>query len=486
MNKEGSIFLTRQIKDLSVAVIGDMMLDQYITGSVNRISPEAPVPVNLVKSRRSVLGGAANTAANLAALGCHVFAAGVIGCDENGRTLSSLLKEAGIDDSGISREPGTQTTTKIRVLGSRQQMIRLDFEEKKAASHEIRDKVESWLLHLAENGLGSIVISDYAKGFITDEIARMAVSVGKERHIPVLVDPKGADWSKYDGAFGITPNLKELSEGYGAPVPNEDGPIEKAGQQLRKKFHLSHLFVTRSEKGITCLSENGALHRASVAQEVFDVSGAGDTVMAVIAAGAAAGLSLGTMIEMANTAAGIAVSKVGTYQVRLKELLDAWAKMHHLRLSYKPWGWKETGQQVREWKKRGETVVFTNGCFDILHRGHVAYLQQAASLGDHLIIGLNSDASVRKLKGADRPVNSEMDRAFLLSALSCVDGVVIFSEDTPEKLLSRIRPDILVKGGDYKIEDVAGRQYAGEVKIIPFVKGYSTTSLIHKIRGQHS
>ena len=245
---------------------------------------------------------------------------------------------------------------------------------------------------------------------------------------------------------------------------------------------MTHLFVTRSEKGITCISEKGAIHRASAAQDVFDVSGAGDTVMAVTASAVAAGLPMDTILELANKAAGIAVSKVGTYQVKRAELMEAWNRKGEVRLSYRPLTWKEAEDKVRLWKERGEKVVFTNGCFDILHRGHVTYLQQAASLGDHLIVGLNSDESVKKLKGPERPVNSEEDRSFMLASLRSVDEVVIFGEDTPEELLRHLKPDILVKGGDYQVEEVAGRQYAGVVKILPFVDGYSTTGLIHKIR----
>lgn len=474
--------MSDEIQRLHIAVIGDIMVDQYITGEVNRISPEAPVPVNLVKSRRSVLGGAANTAANLAALGCHVYLAGMRGNDQSGDCLIRLLKEAGIDDSNVMTADHYPTTTKIRVLGSRQQMIRLDFEEKKEPPKAAISRLQSWLNHLRENHLDSIVISDYDKGFITPLVAQFVIRFGREHEIPVLVDPKGNRWEKYDGAWGLTPNLKELSEGWGHAVANEDQAIETAGEAMRKRFHLSRLFVTRSEKGITCLSEEKPIHRASVAQDVFDVSGAGDTVMAVIAAGVGGGISLKTVIEMANTAAGIAVSKVGTYQVKREELFKEWTRFHHFPLSLSSWSWEKAEEQVKEWKRRGETVVFTNGCFDILHRGHITYLKQAVSLGDHLIIGLNSDASVRKLKGQDRPINKEEDRALMLSSLRFVDGVVIFNEDTPEKLLSVIRPDILVKGGDYKPEEMAGAQYAGTVKILSFVPGYSTTNIIQKIR----
>lgn len=483
MRQDGEQFLKVDILHTKVAVIGDMMTDRYVTGSVQRISPEAPVPVNLVKSQRSVLGGAANTAANLASLGCQVYAAGMRGKDSNGDILSELLAQAGIDHSGLLLSDGYQTTTKVRILGARQQMMRLDFEEKKSPSKEEQGELLVWLEQLLQEGLGSIVLSDYGKGMITDEVAQAVIQKAKEYQVPVLVDPKGSDWTKYQGAYGITPNLKELSDCAGKEIPNEDAAIEEVGEQIRQQFHLTHLFVTRSEKGITSLGENGAIHRASVAQDVFDVSGAGDTVMAVTAAAVAKGMDMETTLELANCAAGIAVSKVGTYPVKREEALTAWQAQNftpHGRL----FSWKEAEERVGFWKSRGETVVFTNGCFDILHRGHITYLEQAAQLGDHLLVGLNSDVSVKKLKGPTRPVNGEADRAFMLSALRSVDGVVLFGEDTPEELLSHLKPDILVKGGDYKPEEVAGRQYAGKVEILSFVDGYSTTKTIQKIKGK--
>ncbi len=482
MRQDGERFLTRDILHMKVAVIGDIMTDRYVTGSVDRISPEAPVPVNLVKSERNVLGGAANTAANLASLGCQVYLSGMRGKDANGELLSQLLDEAGIEKSGLLICDGYRTTTKVRILGARQQMMRLDFEEKRPLGAEEIETLISWLTGLLEQGLGSIVLSDYGKGMITDEAAQAVIQLARRFSVPVLVDPKGSDWRKYRGAYGITPNIKEVSDCIGRAVPNEDEAIIEAGEKVRKDFDLTYLFVTRSEKGITCLGEKGAIHRASLAQDVFDVSGAGDTVMAITAAATAAGLDMETILELSNTAAGIAVSKVGTYQVKRAEVLKAWQEGSHVSEEDRVLSWEEAERKVRLWQERGETVVFTNGCFDMLHRGHITYLTQAAKLGNHLLIGLNSDASVKRLKGEERPVNGEKDRAFMLAALRMVDGVVLFGEDTPTELLSHLKPDILVKGGDYKPEEVAGREYAGRVEILPFVDGYSTTGLITKIR----
>lgn len=483
MKQAGERFLRQEIQTVRVAVIGDIMLDQYIFGSVNRISPEAPVPVNLVESERTVLGGAANTAANLSALGCRVYVSGWCGDDENGHVLHTLFGNSGIDDKGVLIRKGYRTITKIRILGARQQMMRLDFERKEPLDEDGAAVVLKWLEERQADGLDCIVISDYGKGFITPSFSQEIIRRSHIWKIPVLVDPKGSNWKKYTGAYGITPNLKELSECCGIAIENEDKAIEQAGIMVREQFHLKYLFVTRSEKGITSIGGKEIIHCPAMAQDVFDVSGAGDTVMAVLAAALAAGKDTETALKLANTAAGIAVSRVGTYPVKRAELLDAWeCEGRDLRKNYKPLTCAEAEQKVSRWREKRETIVFTNGCFDILHRGHVTYLQQAAALGDHLIVGLNSDDSVRRLKGAERPINGELDRAFMLASLRFVDDVVLFSEDTPRNLIARLRPDILVKGGDYRIDEVVGREYVGQVEILPFVEGYSTTGMIRQIQ----
>ncbi len=482
MRDSGERFLREKITKIRVAVIGDIMLDRYVMGRVERISPEAPVPVNLIKSQREVLGGAANTAANLSSLGCHVFLAGLRGNDNDGKDLEKLFRESGIDQSGVLVSSDYRTTTKIRILGDRQQMMRLDYEEKRILQEEETERILSWLEALLENKLGSIVLSDYGKGMITYDLSQKVIKTAAAYGVPVLADPKGTDWSKYDGAYGVTPNMKELSDCLGKHVDNLDEKIEEAGEKIREKYHLENLFVTRSEKGLTCINCKGSIHRASMAQDVFDVSGAGDTVMAVLAAATAEKTDTETALELANTAAGIAVSKVGTYQIKREELLDAWCRFRYGRITYIPTTWEEAKRKVALWKNRGERIVFTNGCFDLLHRGHITYLEQAAALGDRLIVGLNSDKSVKRLKGECRPLNTESDRAFMLAALRMIDEVVIFDEDTPEKLISVLEPDVLVKGGDYKPEKVAGREYAGKVEIVSFVDGYSTTKMIEKIK----
>ncbi|WP_101912332.1 D-glycero-beta-D-manno-heptose-7-phosphate kinase [Megasphaera vaginalis (ex Bordigoni et al. 2020)] len=468
---------------MRIAVIGDIMVDRYVYGSVERISPEAPVPINRVDHVTSVLGGAANVAANLAHMDCNVYLAGLIGDDDNARLLRSLLNEAGIDGAGIVTRDRHQTTTKMRVLGSQQQMVRLDFEEVTPVTPVEAAELATWLDGRLQQGLDGIILSDYQKGVLTEQVAKLVIGSAKKAGIPILVDPKGRDWTKYNGADFVTPNMKELAGCVGHPVGNEGAAVVAAAKELHEKYDFEHLMVTRSEKGITVVRKDGNIwNNPATAHEVFDVSGAGDTVAAAFLSAIAAKLSIRTSLQIANAAAGIVVTKVGTYPIHRQELQQYWHNWQPARWRpYRPLTRAEMAAKIRGWQKKGEVVVFTNGCFDILHRGHVLYLQQAAMLGRHLVIGLNSDASVRRLKGETRPLVSQEDRAVLLNALACVDDVVVFEEDTPQELLELLCPDILVKGGDYKAEDVIGRDCVKEVEIISFEEGYSTTALIEKI-----
>ena len=476
-------FLNETLTRLHIAVIGDIMVDRYIFGKVERISPEAPVPVNKVDHIMSTLGGAANVASNLANLDCHVYLSGLTGNDKNRENMLELLSEANIDASGLLVREGHSTTTKVRILGARQQMVRLDYEEIVPLNETEEKQLVCWLQKLLDNGLDGIILSDYNKGVLTDNVAAAIISAAAKAKVPVLVDPKGIDWSKYNGADFVTPNMKELSECVGHHVDNEGDAVVNAGRDILAKYNFANLMVTRSEKGITLISQNNQVwNNPATAQEVFDVSGAGDTVAAAFLAAIAGKLSIRASLQMANSAAGIVVAKVGTYPVHRRELLDLWQQRQPVRWApYQPLSREGTAKKIREWQKNGETVVFTNGCFDILHRGHILYLQQAAMLGSHLVVGLNSDDSVHRLKGGVRPLVRQEDRAVLLSALACVDEVVIFEEDTPKELLAELRPDILVKGGDYKREEVIGRESVKRVEIISFEEGYSTTGLVEKI-----
>ena len=378
---------------------------------------------------------------------------------------------------------GHATTTKMRILGARQQMVRLDFEEVTPLNDEETAELATWLDGCISAGLDGIILSDYKKGVLTEKVASQIIETAKAAHIPVLVDPKGKDWTKYEGADFVTPNMKELSECIGRDVANEGDAVVAAATELLSQYDFKNLMVTRSEKGITVINKDGKVwNNPATAQEVFDVSGAGDTVAAAFLSAIAGHLSIRTGLQIANAAAGIVVRKVGTYPIHRSEMIKLWSEWQPPRWApYRPLDWDQTAAKIRQWQEKGETVVFTNGCFDILHRGHVLYLQQAAMLGDHLIVGLNSDASVKRLKGETRPLVRQEDRAVIMSALGCVDEVVIFDEDTPHELLSVLKPDILVKGGDYKADEVVGREFVKRVEIISFEEGYSTTGLVNKI-----
>ena len=475
-------FLTNSLPNLKIAVIGDVMVDRYVFGDVSRISPEAPVPVNRVSSVKEVLGGAGNVASNLANLDCHVYLGAVAGVDDHGRVLDKLLIADGIDTSGLIYDNNRSTITKMRILGDRQQMMRLDFETITPITTDEEERLVSWLDGLCQQGLQGIVISDYGKGVCTPTLLQEVFRLAHTYNVQTIVDPKGADWSKYDGATCITPNVKELGESLGRVIPNEDASVIEAAKAVLGKLNIQYIIGTRSAKGITVVAKDGRTwHNPATQQDVFDVSGAGDTVVAMMISCLASGLSMRLALHIANGAAGIVVSKVGTYPIHRQELIDLWQSVRQLTASSPLYTKEEMKALIDKWQSMDETVVFTNGCFDILHRGHITYLQEAAQLGRHLIIGLNSDASVRRLKGETRPIVSEVDRAALLSALQCVDGVVLFEEDTPAKLLAYLRPNILVKGGDYKKEEIVGRESVDEIAVLSFKEGYSTSDIVKKI-----
>lgn len=476
-------FLQESLPNLRIAVIGDVMVDRYVFGDVSRISPEAPVPVNRVEKMKEVLGGAANVAANLGQLNTQVFLGGLVGNDDHGRLLDDLIEANHIDGMGLIKSDDRSTITKMRILGARQQMMRLDFETIRDANAAEEKALITWLTALCQEGLDGIVVSDYGKGVCTDSVLAQVFALANEHAIPTIVDPKGKEWDKYDGATLITPNVKELSERVGYAIENTDLAVVGAAKEVLASNDLQYVVATRSEKGISLIAKDGRTwHNPATQQDVFDVSGAGDTVVAMMICAVASGLSMRTALHVANGAAGIVVSKVGTYPIHRQELIDLWKSMQEGKLVQKAlYSRQEMADLVQAWQDHGDTVVFTNGCFDILHRGHVTYLQEAAQLGDHLIIGLNSDASVSRLKGPTRPLVGQEDRAYLLSALGFVDGVVLFEEDTPAELLAAIRPNILVKGGDYKPEEVIGRESVDSVQILSFKEGYSTTNIVKKI-----
>lgn len=456
-------------------VYGDVMLDKYFTGKVSRISPEAPVPVVKIDSEYMSLGGTANVANNLSKLGNSPILIGFLGKDKNADDFKTLCNKEGIKfESLVSDSP---TITKIRVIGGHQQITRLDFEDSMKVSQDNLLNLKTKLDKLIDKNVGVFIISDYLKGSCTVETCDLIIKKCNKHSVPVIVDPKGSDWGKYAGVFMVTPNLKELEQVVGVEIKNNTEQIKKYALPLLDKYNIKYLLVTRSEKGMTLISKKSIIDFPTEAQEVYDVSGAGDTVIATLSLGISLGTTIEYAVKMANIAAGIVVSKFGTTPIYKDDLLKAMNDNSTKLVSR-----KELIRIIEQEKKKNKKIVFSNGCFDILHKGHLFYLKEASKLGDVFVLGLNSDQSVRKLKGEDRPINNEIDRAEVLSFLEFIDYITIFDEQTPYELIKSITPDVLVKGGDYKIEDVVGREFSGEVEIIPFVDGYSTTSIISKMR----
>ncbi|MBO2695087.1 bifunctional D-glycero-beta-D-manno-heptose-7-phosphate kinase/D-glycero-beta-D-manno-heptose 1-phosphate adenylyltransferase HldE [Shewanella algae] len=460
-----------------VLVVGDVMLDRYWVGPTGRISPEAPVPVVRINQIEDRPGGAANVALNIAALGGSVQLAGIVGADEAASALNTGVSTLGVEPKWLTVED-KPTITKLRVLSRNQQLIRLDFEETFAQEQSQALLAQSEALL---DDCKVLVLSDYAKGAIFEPQAFIAEA--RAKGISVLVDPKGSDFGRYAGASLITPNMSEFEAVVGT-VSSEADLVAKA-QALISKHQLGAILVTRSEKGMTLItSEGDELHIPTVAREVYDVTGAGDTVISALATALAAGSDLPQACAIANTAAGVVVGKLGTSTVSRIELIEALAQ-HQGESGFGVVSEDQLLYAMQQAKLRGERVVMTNGCFDILHAGHVSYLKEARALGDRLIVAVNDDASVKRLKGEGRPVNSLERRMAVLAGLAAVDWVVPFSEDTPQRVISRLLPDLLVKGGDYRVEEIAGGEEViaagGSVKVLGFEDGISTTAIIQNI-----
>lgn len=475
-----------QMKKIIVA--GDSMLDIYHFGKVNRISPEAPVPVFLETGNcKSVPGGAANVAVNIAAIGVNTELFSVIGTDANGDTLINLLANLDIDVSKIRRLSGRRTTSKLRFIGpNNQQLLRVDVEDTDDISIEM---VQSELdaINRNYNDIGLILLSDYNKGFLTEEIAQKLIEIGNKLDIPVIIDVKDKNLSKYKGAYLLKPNRKELSDLINMPTDTLE-EAEKAAIELCKLTECRYVLTTLGAEGMLLVNNQEKLvYSKSMAKEVFDVTGAGDTSVAYLAAGLLLGKTIYESVETANYAAGVQVSKVGTSIVYPNEVEIAMSgdkiELDRKQINYYQ---KDEIKNLLKSKTQNKKIVFTNGCFDILHAGHITYLKKAKELGDLLVVGVNSDDSVRRLKGSSRPINSLSDRCLLLSALEFVDFVIPFGEDTPYELIKAIAPDVLVKGGDYDIEDIVGKDIVqangGRVITIPLVEGKSTTGIMDKLR----
>ncbi len=471
----------KKLKDFKpkILVLGDLMIDHYLWGSCERISPEAPVQVVDISKETTVLGGAGNVINNLKALGARVSVSSVIGDDANGVELIDMLKTIGVETDKIITQKERKTSKKSRVIASSQQVLRYDKESKEQISEALADEIVNSLKDTICD-YDAVILSDYGKGVLSEALCQGIIKLCAKNGVKVLVDPKGSDYSKYRGAYLLTPNKKEAVIATKVDIKDKES-LQNALLKLKQECDLAISLITLSEDGIATYDEELKLF-PTVAKEVFDVTGAGDTVIASIAFALSAKKSIEEAAAFANLAAGVVVGKIGSATVTLDEIEEYEAALHKSTSDAHIKSFEDIKSVVARYRKNGKKIVFTNGCFDILHVGHVKYLQEAKSFGDVLIVGLNSDASVSRLKGPARPVNIAEDRAYLLAALEAVDFVVPFEDDTPYELIKMIKPDILVKGGDYKGKDVVGTEFADELKLVDFVDGKSTTKTIQKIK----
>lgn len=444
-----------------ILVIGDLFLDRFVYGDVVRISPEAPVPVLRETRRTSALGGAGNVAANAASLGAKVSLIGAAGTERAGREVCAIAARFGIDTSAMFRPDDHDTTVKTRYIAGHQQVLRVDEEVQwRLDGAEVEARAAA-----AMKECDAVILSDYGKGVLNGWVPRKIINAARGVNIPVIADVRAADFQRFAHATYVTPNSRELSLSAGRRVVGDADVVETC-RTLAARHSLKGVIATRSEQGMSVVTEAAAEHIRTTARQVFDVSGAGDTVVAVLACALVSGTGVVDAARLANRAAGIVVGKVGTAVVTPDELWPCAVER------------SDIAEKAARWREQGLRVGLANGCFDILHKGHVATLEFASDQCDRLIVGLNSDASVKRLKGDGRPVNSQNDRARVLLALGCVDDVVIFDEDTPADLISAVRPDVLIKGGDYEGEPIVGAESAGEVRIAPYVDGCSSTALI--------
>lgn len=476
-------FDINKFKNAKIVVFGDMMIDEYLSGDVSRISPEAPVPVVHVKSETKRLGGAGNVVRNLCALGADIVPISCIGNDASGEWLINRFKEYNLNTRGVIQSSDAVTGIKTRVTSQNQQLLRYDREIIKNAPNSFTQ----WLSENASDFISdadAVIISDYGKGVVTSDTARIVIDTAIKANIPVIVDPKGSDYTKYGGATVCTPNMKEIQAAVGRSVSTED-EIAAAGKELCEKCNIRYILATRSEKGMSLIDgENGKKSDyPALAKEVIDVTGAGDTVISVFTLCFALGAGFDDCCKIANIAASIVVSKFGAsvaYPEEIEEII--FGSSYH---STKVLTLEQAKQKADFLRGQGKKIVFTNGCFDLVHAGHIASFKQARELGDVLFVGVNSDASVKRLKGESRPVVDEINRLKLLEAITYIDYLVLFDSDTPEDLITAIVPDILVKGRDWEGKEVAGGKFVeengGKVCFIDLEKGLSTTSLIQKI-----
>jgi len=468
-----------QGKSPKLLVIGDLMIDHYLWGSCERISPEAPVQVVNVKSESAVLGGAGNVINNLNALGTQVDVISVIGGCEISDELKTLLSNINVDSQYLITQKDRITSKKSRIIASQQQVVRYDRESTDEINSESQKQILDTFNSIITDYDG-VLLSDYGKGVLTKELTTSLIAIANKNNKKVLVDPKGLDYSKYKGAYLLTPNKKEASEATKVDIKDDDS-LTKAITQLKTECDLDVSLITLSEQGVAIYDDRLRTH-PTVAREVFDVTGAGDTVLASLGFALACGYEIDDAVEFSNLAAGVVVGKIGSATASLNEIIEYESSLNKSSSDAHIKTLNEITVLSKELKARGKKIIFTNGCFDILHAGHVRYLETAKSYGDVLILGLNSDRSVTALKGEGRPINTQLDRAYILAALEAVDYVVVFDNDTPYDLIKAIKPHILVKGGDYEGKQVVGQDIADELKLVQFVDGKSTTKTIEKIQ----
>jgi len=466
-------------KQPKILVIGDLMIDHYLWGKCERISPEAPIPIINIDNENTVLGGAGNVVNNLATLGAHTDILSVIGDCEIANELGTLLTKINVSTKHLIEEKGRFSSKKSRIIASHQQVIRYDRE----SDYDISEKSQQTLFNQYKKILKQydiVLLSDYGKGVLTDSLTRDLIQEANNLGIKVLVDPKGVNYSKYSGAYLLTPNKKEASLATNIDIINDSDLLE-AITQLKENCSLDVSLITLSEDGIAIYDNDLRVHQ-TMAREVYDVTGAGDTVLATLGFALSSNYDIDQSVEFANLAAGVVVGKIGSATASIDEINDYKSSLHQSSSEEHIKTQKEIEILISKFKEKGKKIVFTNGCFDILHAGHVRYLETAKSFGDILIVGVNSDESVRTLKGETRPINNEQDRALLIASLEAVDYVVIFNEDTPYELINTIMPHILVKGGDYEGQKVVGQDLVSELKLVNFIEGKSTTRTIEKIQ----
>jgi len=468
-----------QNKSPKLLVIGDLMIDHYLWGSCELISPEAPVQVINVESESTMLGGAGNVINNLKALGAQVDVISVVGNCKTSDELKELLSDIEVDSQYLITEKNRITSKKSRIIAAQQQVVRYDRESIDEISVESQNIIIKTFKKVIEN-YEVILLSDYGKGVLTKNLTQSLINFANKSGKKMLIDPKGFDYSKYKGAYLLTPNKKEASEATQIDI-KDDSSLTQAIVQLKLECELELSLITLSEQGVAIYDNELRIH-PTVTREVFDVTGAGDTILASIGFAMACDFDIDEAIKFSNLAAGVVVGKIGSATVTLDEIIEYESSLNQSTSDRHIKTLNEITTISKKLRARGKKIVFTNGCFDLLHEGHVRYLETAKSFGDVLILGLNSDRSVHSLKGDGRPINMQIDRAYILAALEVVDYVIIFDEDTPYDLIKSIKPHTLVKGGDYQGEKVVGQDIADELKLVQFIDGKSTTKTIEKIK----